>query len=189
MLNREELTFAGYIFANGEDLELAKNEEKKIAYIESHTDMTNISIVMSVYEKALENRTFQTPLGLDYMHSLQDIMHAAGIPDSSIKPIPLYTTFRRISLNKDDEKPVKSRMTKKQREELTLKMKYRNACLVAAIFAFLAFAMLIITLNGSTPNAINYKNAITNEYAAWEQDLSARESVIREKERELNISR
>ncbi len=49
--------------------------------------------------------------------------------------------------------------------------------------------MLIITLNGTTPNAINYKNAITNQYASWEQELSEREAAVREKERELNIMR
>ena len=184
MINKEELTVNGYVFATPEDAELAKGEMKKIAYIESHTDMTNVEIVRSVYAKALESRAFQTPIGLEYMHTLWErVKNASG--ENEPEPIPLYTTFRRISLK--DSKPTKKRLTKAQKEELTLKMKYRNAVLIAVILGVLAFAMFIITLNGSTPNVLNYKRAITNEYAAWEQDLTNREAVIRDKERQLNI--
>ena len=37
------------------------------------------------------------------------------------------------------------------------------------------------------PNILNYKTAVLNEYAEWEQDLKEREAVIREKELELDI--
>ena len=37
------------------------------------------------------------------------------------------------------------------------------------------------------PNVINYERAITSKYASWEQELTDREQVIREKERELKI--
>ena len=45
----------------------------------------------------------------------------------------------------------------------------------------------MITLNGTTPNALNYKKAILNEYSAWEEELTEREAAVRAKERELNI--
>ena len=185
MENLDKLTVGGYIFASMEDADAAENEIKKIAYIESRTDMTNVNVIKQVYERALEARTFTTPIGLEYMHNLWTIQRDSGIPEDQIKPIPLYSTFHRMAFS--DDKPVKRRMTMAQKKEQSLKVKYRNAVLVAVIFAFLSFAMLAITLNGSTPNAINYKNAITNQYSAWEQDLTEREKVIREKERELNI--
>jgi hypothetical protein len=37
------------------------------------------------------------------------------------------------------------------------------------------------------PNIINYKTAIMNEYASWEQELSEREAKVREREKELDI--
>ena len=55
-----------------------------------------------------------------------------------------------------------------------------NILLVIAMIA-----MFIISLNSDSPNIINYKRAITDQYATWEQELTERESVIREKEREL----
>lgn len=185
MENIDRLTVGGYIFASPEDAEAAENEIKKIAFIESRMDLTNVAVIKQVYEKALEARTFTTPIGLEYMHSLRTILKDSGIPEDDIKPIPLYSTFHRMAFSKDE--PVKRRMTKAQKKEQALKVKYRNAVLIAFIFAVLAFAMFIITINGSTPNAINYKNAVTNQYSAWEQDLTEREKVIREKERELNI--
>ncbi len=187
MANREELTFDGFVFANREDVEVAKNEAKKIAYIENHTDTSNLGNMKTVYEKLIETRTFSTPIGFLYLREIREALIKAGYPEESIPAVPLYTTFRRISL-KDSPKPPR-RFTEKEKEELSLKQRYRNSVIIAAIFGLLAAIMLIITLNGTTPNAINYKNAITNQYASWEQELSEREAAVREKERELNIMR
>ncbi|MCQ2523510.1 MAG: hypothetical protein MJ123_04155 [Lachnospiraceae bacterium] len=186
MENIDRLTVGGYIFASEEDADAAENEIKKIAYIESHTDLTNVSVIKKVYEKALETRAFTTPIGLEYMHNLWTILKDSGIPEDELKPIPLYSTFHRMVFNNDA--PAKRRMTRAEKKEQTLRVKYRNAVLVAFIFGILSFAMLAITLNGTTPNILNYKNAITNQYSAWEQDLTERERVIREKERELEIN-
>ena len=47
--------------------------------------------------------------------------------------------------------------------------------------------MFAITLNADQPNVLNYEKVLTDRYASWEQDLTEREQVIREKERELKI--
>ncbi len=185
MINKEELTFDGFVFANPEDVELAKNEAKKIAYIESHTDTGNMTVMKGVYEKLIEARTFVTPVGFMFLRNIRDCLVTSGVSEEELSPVPLYTTFRRISL-KDDEPKRKVRMTRARKEEMSLKMKYRNAVIVSAIFGLLAVGMFVITMNGTTPNAINYKNAITNQYAAWEQSLSEKESELREKERAIN---
>lgn len=186
MENIEALTVDGFIFANKDDAEIAKNEIRKIEYIEAHTDMSNIALVNSIYNKAVAERVFQTPIGFEYLRDLQRILESAGTPVKESNPIPLFTTFKRISLKHDTEK--KRPVTKAEKREMSLKMKYRNAVLVAGILGILVVAMLIITLNGTTPNALNYKAAITNQYAEWEQDLATRERAVREKERELNIN-
>ena len=113
MENIEALTVDGYIFANKEDAEIAKNEIRKIEYIESHTDMTNIAIVKSIYEKALAERFFQTPIGFEYLRDLQKILVSGGLKEELLKPIPLYTTFKRIDLKNSDS--VKVRVTKAEK--------------------------------------------------------------------------
>ncbi|MBP5599007.1 MAG: hypothetical protein IK121_00235 [Lachnospiraceae bacterium] len=192
MANIEELTFDGYVFANAQDLELAKSEAKKIAYIEAHADMSNIGVVKGVYEKAIEERYFQTPIGLEYLRDMQKAYSDSKNGAEELRPIPLYTTFKRIDFS--EKSKAQTRMTKAQKKELSLRMKYRNAVLIAGIFFFLCVAMLAITMRGSTINALNYKTAVTNQYSEWEQELrereikvKERENAVRDKEIELGI--
>lgn len=184
--NLDDLTVSGYIFSTHDDAEIARNEIKKIAYIESRMDMTNMTVVYGIYNKALENRTFQTPVGLEFMHKLHDLLVSSGMKEE-IKPIPLFTTFRRIDLS-ESNKPVRRVITQKEREEQKIRVKYRNSVLISTILFIMVIVLFIITYTGSTPNILNYKTAITNEYAEWEADLSKREAEVREKERELNIN-
>ncbi len=185
--NLEELTVGGYVFSTHDDAELAKNEIKKIAYIESKMDMSNMTVVLGIYNKALENRTFQTPIGMEFMHGLYQMLISSGIDKTEeVKPFPLYVTFRRIDLSETKRK--RRVITQREREENSLRLKLRNSYIITGIMVFLVVALLFITFNGTTMNAINYKSAVTNQYAAWEQDLTKREAAIREKERELGIS-
>ena len=184
--NLDDLTVSGYNFSTHDDAEIARNEIKKIAYIESRMDMTNMTVVYGIYNKALENRTFQTPVGLEFMHKLHDLLVSSGMKEE-IKPIPLFTTFRRIDLS-ESNKPVRRVITQKEREEQKIRVKYRNSVLISTILFIMVIVLFIITYTGSTPNILNYKTAITNEYAEWEADLSKREAEVREKERELNIN-
>ena len=49
-------------------------------------------------------------------------------------------------------------------------------------------AMFYISYVSEQPNVINYERALTSKYASWEQELTEREQVIRETERELKIN-
>ena len=184
-MDREEFTFDGFVFANKDDLELAKAEKKKVDYITAHTDMNNQTMVRGIYEKAIETKTFQTPIGLNFLYALRQKMLAGIYKEEEITPIPLYTTFRRIDFKEPTR--IKQRLTAAQKKELSLKQKYRNMSLIAIILFVLVVLMLGITMSGPSINALNYREAVTNEFAAWEQELTERENAIRERERELGI--
>ena len=79
---------------------------------------------------------------------------------------------------KASRKPVKSKPTRK---ELSVKLLLG----VNAVLILLIAAMFYITINGSNPNIINYERVLQNKYSQWDQELTQREAVIREKEREL----
>lgn len=183
MENIDELTYRGFIFANKDDLELAINEQKKIDYLKDKLDLNNTSMVHQVYDKALENHSFATPIGLSYMTKLREILISKGIPAEDIKPVPLYSTFKRI-----DMKNIRT-FTPKMREELSYKLRFRNAVIVSVILSFVILFMFVLNLTGNNANVLNYKRAVTNEYSAWEQELTEREAIVRAKERELNIER
>ena len=56
--------------------------------------------------------------------------------------------------------------------------------MIGVLFGLIV-AMFAITFTSKNPNILNYRQAITNEYSTWEQELTEREKVIREKERQL----
>ena len=47
--------------------------------------------------------------------------------------------------------------------------------------------MFWIAKNTEQPNILNYEEAITNRYAAWDQQLTEREAAVRQAERELGL--
>ncbi len=61
----------GYCFGNAEDAEIARQEVKKIEYLEQHMDYGKPEKIYLVYRKAVEGRIFQTPIGWEYLRSLQ----------------------------------------------------------------------------------------------------------------------
>lgn len=183
MENIDELTYEGFIYATKEDVELAKTEQKKISYLKEKVDYSNMAMVHQVYDKALENHSFATPLGLAYMSRLRDLLIQNGVPDEDIKPVPLYSTFKRMDLKSPRV------FTPKIKEELSYKLRFRNAVVVSVILAFVILFMFVLNLTGNNANILNYKRAVTNQYSEWEQDLTEREAIIRQKERELNIER
>lgn len=44
--------------------------------------------------------------------------------------------------------------------------------------------MLVIAVQSETPNMINYRSAILNEYSEWEESLSEREAAVAEAEKQ-----
>jgi hypothetical protein len=59
---------------------------------------------------------------------------------------------------------------------------YINIALIVVILC-----LFFITYMGENANVLNYKRVLTDRYASWEQELTQREKVIREKEKELQI--
>ena len=60
--------------------------------------------------------------------------------------------------------------------------------ILSGVLAVMVVIMFLISLTGKNENILNYKNVITNRYAEWEQELTEREAVIRQKETELEIT-
>ena len=180
--NEDELVVGGYRFGTVADAETARMELKKIANVEQHLDYRKPQNVLLVYNKAIDNRVFLTPLGMSYLHRMQDQMVKCGVPKEKIKPIPMYATFSNKTENSSSiRRSVASRGT-------TIEFKGRfitSVCINFLLAAALA-AMIVLAYVSEVPTIVNYKTAIVNEYSEWEQELSDREQAVREAERELN---
>lgn len=181
MAEKTDFLVDGYRFATLEDAEHAQLEQKKAAYFESKLVNKNAQNMLSVYNRILDEKVFETPTGWQYLKKMQEELQALGIPGDDISPIPMYVTFTH---HHDEETNVRQRIITAKKRDVR-KERLRISILVNIVLAFLVIAMFAISLNGSNANILNYRNAIENEYASWEQELTEREKVVRQKEAQL----
>lgn len=179
--SEEDLIVGGYRFATIADAETARLEKKKIDNLEQHLDYRNIQNLLLVYNKAIDNRVFLTPVGLAYLQRMQVQLVNCGVPQEKIKPIPLYGTFSNKTENNS--------AIRRSMEARGIKAEYRgrfitSVCINVLLVAAIA-GLVLVSLRSDVPTIVNYKTAILNEYSEWEQELSERERAVREAEREL----
>lgn len=182
---KRELTVNGFQFGSKEDVELAEQELSTVKYIEGRIQNRGSDTIMSVYKGAIERKMFRTPVGYAYMHDLQKKMAAMGVRREDIPGVPLYQIYN----NNLSEEVIPRRtitIPKRKKKSAIIRMN-RTLIMVNIILILLIIALFVINIKGSTPTVLNYKYAIENEYASWEQELKERENAVREKERELNI--
>ena len=173
-----EKIVSGYSFQNLDDANLARQEQKKIEYIEARLDYQNPSVVLKIYEKAVNENLFRTPVGYEFMKKLYDYLRI-HIGDADLMPVPLQQPFAFRMRNSYSATPkrVIAGTKKKQWPVISVIL---NIILVMAVIG-----MFIIAVTGDNPNILNYEKALTNRYASWEQEISQREKAVKEKERAL----
>ena len=169
MADNEERSVGGYLFYTDRDAKIAEAELQKIEYLEARIDYSRPESILLVYEKTIQERIFRTPVGLPEY-----------VPD-----IPLYSTFGGELRSQGN--PAKNRIKPSREKTEKQKQFFRISVILNVLLVLAIIAMFTITLKSDNPNILNYEKAITNKYAAWEQELTEREQRIRDKERELHI--
>ena len=175
----------GFLFLNEEDMLLAQKEKRQITYIQTKLDYNNIGQVFNIYNKAIKERLFVTPIGINYLRTLQEYLQENYEFKERISPIPIYDSYhmknnimKEVKLKSDELQKIK-----KKEKGITISFSIiLNILLILAIIF-----MFTITMKSDHPNIMNYKTTILTKYASWDQELTERELVIREKERELKI--
>lgn len=179
-----ELIAGGFIFGTMADASLAKEELERIKYLDDNMNYSNIAKVMQLYNRALDTKMFQTPVGWEYLNRLKGILKDNGYSDEEIRPIPLYNVFAREEESSSILDRIKQPVKKKKD---VYRRKYAISIVLIAVLLIMVIVMFVIALTAETPNMINYKNAVINDYAEWEQEIKEREDKVRAKERELGI--
>ena len=176
----------GYAFFNEQDALLAESERKKVEYLHAHMELKDPDKIMTVYKKALDDRMFRTPIGVDFLREVQTfLIEQCDFPEGEVPAIPLYVEYdkelkerevinhRKISEKKDG---------KDNKVPFIFVSVVLNIALLAAVIA-----MFIITLNSDQPNILNYETAITNKYSYWDQELTEKEQELRAREAEIKL--
>lgn len=179
----DDLVVGGYRFATIADAETARMEIKKVENLEERLDYRKPQNVLLVYNRALDHQVFLTPIGLGYLQKMQKEMVKWGVPADKIRPVPLRGTFSNKTAN---SRSVRMSVAQRHPEYQT---RFITSVLINVVLVFLVAAMLMIAWNSETPNIVNYRQAVVNEYSEWEQELTQREQQLRDAQRKLDAEK
>ncbi len=182
IINKEYI-YGGYEFMTEEDAQKAALDMSKIKVIESRVKVSRPNDIHAVYEKAIENKIFKTPIGWRYLTDIRERLIENGFSEEDLSPIPVEITFTRRSAFENLN--VKQRIKPQSKESADLK---RIIPVVLDVVLFIVvILMFVIAYFGETDNIINYKKNVTNRYSEWDESLKEREKAVREAEKKLGI--
>jgi len=167
--------------------ELGRIEQEKIARLESQMNYDKPKVICALYKKALENQVFQTPEGFVFLCKLRDylVSRQAEIGEE----IPGIPSGLLMGEDKKTLAATEAQLKKTEKERAGYRSRTQTLAIVIAFLAVALIAMLVAAGLSDSPNILNYEKALQNRYAGWQEELSERESVVRERERELGIDK
>lgn len=173
----------GFIFRDPKEIVQARKEAEGVRYLRTKLDRDNPNYVLTIYNHAVDQKLFETPVGLSFLKELKDYLEALKIyPKEEIHGIevPAGRSVRQRNRQKASED--------KKDEELRKAKKRSTVTLFLFLIALAALiGMLVIAwLSRDNVTILNYENAVIDKYEDWEQELVERERVIREKELALS---
>lgn len=182
METKDDLVVDGYRFATLADAETARMDLKRIKNLENNMDYRKSQNALLLYHRALEMRVLQTPIGFAYLLTVQEHLKRCGVPEEKIKPIPLNMTFtNKTEANRSIRRSIAARQPEYKGRFIT------SVCLNVLMILVIA-SMFVISLRSDSPNIINYRRTVVNEYSEWEQELTRREQAVREAEQKAGIT-
>lgn len=185
-MNRENQV-KDYLFSNTQDVLMAQEELEKIEKLEPKIGQADIELLYKLYNKSIEKRSFQTPVGLEFMLKVKKILDNNPNTPGEVVPIPLYTTFDLTTRREQQAIEKRQQFMVKKKEDANKKLNI--SIWINVILAIMVIAMFVIANTGNNPNILNYENAVINKYAEWEQELRERENRIVHYENEYGIER
>lgn len=211
MENEKEYFIAGALaYESKEAADKALAEQSKIIKLESQMDYSNPKVVYSVYTKIIERNMFSTYEGMNYLIHLQNyltdneeflpgpIMAIPASVFSIVSPEEVKNAAENEEKKDDNSEKIEaenSNLDHEKREMIPPSRRRKNANnsanatvykIIIAFLVVIIVGMLFIALRSDSPNIINYRKEIQNEYANWEQQLREKEAELNKRERELN---
>lgn len=182
----KSLSVGGYLFYTEKDARLAQTEEQKIEYLEARIDYNSPESIRYIYEQTIRERLFKTPVGLRYLEKLRNyLLEQPGMGPEIVVDIPLYMTFD--GELREHGSPARERVVPSQKKDKE-KNRFILSVILNGLLLIAICAMFYISFISDQPNVVNYERVLTSKYASWEQELTEREELIREKEREWKIN-
>lgn len=178
MAKNNAFTVDGFSFDNEDLYKEAKKEAEGVRYMKSRVNLQYPDRVLTIYQRMIAQRMFQTQIGYAYLHELQDYLYTMPqIPNDEIPPIPVRSTVK-VADAAGTTEALREENKKSQRA-------FRWSVIINFFAAAVILVMFAIAMSSSSPTVLNYEKKIQNKYAAWEQELEERETAVLQKERML----
>lgn len=192
----------GFLFSDPAEITQAQKEIEGIRYLRAKLDRDNPDQVLLVYNQAVDQQLFTTPVGYYFLKELQDyLVTMPFIKDEDIHRIVIsermtteFEKSRKRTAREDKKEAVrryedekKLREKKVQAKNTDYKKKFGAALFFCIVLLALVIGMFAVSfLSKDNVTILNYENALINRYEEWEEELTAREQAVEEKERELS---
>ena len=195
-MDNKVITVSGFAFENPTVGEEALKEQEAIEYVSKQLNFNDTKSLLALYNQMVRRRMFHTEVGYAYLKNIQDYLMKTDIDPADIESIPVNIDYNagnenNISPKRDvSDKSVGNANNdiKLRQREIKLKNKLKRYqrltvtfITIAVILAATVAAMFVIAFTSDNPTILNYEEVLQNKYAAWEQDLEAREAQLNKK--------
>ncbi len=187
-MNSTELIVGDVRYSSVHDAAAAREELKKINYIESRMNYNNPEEVLAIYNKMIENKLFVTPTGYGFLFKIRHILlQYPGMDRDRIYPVVTDSLFTQRARN-EARASLRPPVSQNTRDELKkVRNSYRLSVIIIIFLVALVIALFAIALSSDNPNILNYRTVIENQYSQWEESLSEREKALKEKEKQMGM--
>lgn len=181
----DEYIILGYTFSDEESYLEAKKEADKINYILEKTDIDKEKTLFELYNALNDDNVFRTIIGYNFLTQLRKrILSRTTTKDDEISPIKinsnnLPSSVKEFSAMQNENK---KRQYKKLSENYHIKL--RNSRIINIFLVVLIMVMIVISLYADRTVFQKFEESIVNKYAAWQEELEARETALEQKEQE-----
>lgn len=179
-----EYRLAGYVFIDEYDYKEAKKEEESVEYIKANADLNDLNKTIKLYNKLSERQTFRTVIGMNFLKELREkILKEEIIDEDSLPCIRVEKSGQSKSYS-----GTMMRETESKNKEIikSLRNKLRNVWIINAFLTLIIAAMILIALFAKNRSYSDIENEILDKYAAWAEELDARQKELDQKEASLN---
>lgn len=193
--NNSKYTIGDYSFSNKNDYERALKEKETISYIVANTNMADMKSVLKVYNRAVEKKSFQTVLGLEFVRNMRkNLINSGIVSDDTIQTVPVPSV---PPVTGAKPKPAGESLTAGMAEKYKLAYENERAGRIIRNMAIVFLIVIIgimtfITYNSKysvftyfTDYKTNMENELVDKYQDWKNQLEAKEKELNEREKAI----
>lgn len=171
-----------YTFYSKEEKAAALKEKEAIEYLNGHTEDGNVVVMTRLYNKLLDQNTFVTRLGIDYLTSLRaKIISLNAMADENLRPVPSPKSFE---VERQEENAQRNVLVQRRKiGNLNNKLNIYRAAVI--VMAGIIIAMFIIVLVGKYNPFTDYEEQLQDKYGSWHDSLNDKEVKLGKQEAEL----